>query len=500
MKKILDYNNFSDDYRLNENLLKRAWGKVIDFFRDKYKTGAWLYYALFLKKLGKLPKKKVEIIVPSTYHLDELPTETEVGLTAESINAKFDAVTITEKLLTEKVINEDVINLRHNDPNIRNLDVPDLVDRIKRVYQMNARRVEKGEKRTKNQALFIWGAPGIGKTEILNQVAEQLGCVVQEWHLSQIEPTDFRGVPKIENVLGSGKAEDERTVSKLPAIFPTDDGENGRGGIMFFDEINRAPKMVLSAALSLCLGGKIGTYELPPHWIVIAAGNRPDDLGGAVATEIEPALANRFGHVNYAPTLERWIDWALSKDNINPDLIAFLTWNKSYFHKLDPEKDTKNWPSPRSWEMASSEDYFERGEDWHNKLPMSKVQDIYTDFVGGEAAVAFVEYLKLKEYYNEKDVKDVYEKGPKAKKPPTRLDQARAAMASIAFFKKGEDLTVKELTNILDFALSLENLEARTSMISFMKMVHPEIREKDPWKDVYWTYVKKWHKELKELD
>ena len=491
MKTVKGYNNFSEEYRLNENLLGKAWGAISNFFKRKYKKASWLYYALFLKKNGELPKEQVEIIVPSTYDLEELPSEKEVAeLSIESFKGKKFGVTL---------INEEVVTLAHGDPNMLNVDVNELVEKIIDIYNMNVHRVEKNKKRTKNDALFIWGAPGIGKTEILNQVAEKLGCVVQEWHLSQIEPTDFRGVPKIQNVKGTNNPEDERTVTKLPEMFPTDDGLNGRGGIMFFDEINRAPKMVLAAALSLCLGGKIGTYELPDHWIVIAAGNRPEDLGGAVATEIEPALANRFAHVNYAPTLESWIDWAIKKEEVNPDIIAFLQFNKSYFHKLDPDFPKMAWPSPRSWEIASHQEYHKRQYSWKNKLTYKQIQDIYTPLVGAEAANYFVEYLKLKEFYNEKDVADVYKKGKEAKKPPTKLDQARAAAASIAFFKKGEDLTVKELTNILEWALDLPDMESKTSMISYLKMVHPEIKEKEPWKKIYWDYIKLWHIKLKDI-
>ena len=489
MKTVLDYNKFSEDYRLNENILKKAWGAVVDFFKKKFKETAWLYYALFLKKTGQLPKEKVEIIVG--YDVADQPSEQEVEMATESLNN----ISITKGLS----LNENVIDLRSNDPNTRNVDVDELKQEIKDIYDMNLDRVEEGLPRTKNDALFIWGAPGIGKTEVLNQVAKNLGIIVQEWHLSQIEPTDFRGVPKIENVKGTTNPEDERTVSKLPAIFPTDNGPNGRGGIMFFDEINRAPKMVLSAALSLCLGGRIGIYELPSKWIVVAAGNRPEDIGG-MATPIEPALANRFGHVNYAPTVEKWIDWAVTRKDINPDLIAFLKWNKSYFHKLDPDKELMNWPSPRTWEMASHKDFFKRGKDWKNKLSYDEIQKIYQPLVGNEATIAFIEYLKLKEFYNEKDVKDVYEKGKAAKKPPTRLDQARAATASIAFFKKGEELTMKELQNVLEFALDLPDVESRTPMIAFLKFVHPEIRDKEPWKKLYWDFIKRWHKDLKGLD
>ena len=491
MKTLQKWENFSEDYRLNENVLEKAWGKIANFFRSKFKKSAWLYYALYLKKINELDPKKVEIILPSDYPIKDIPSEKEV-MSLESFKGEKFGVTL---------INEEAISLSSLDPGMRNVDVKELVQEIIDVYNMNTERVEEGKKRTKNDALFIWGAPGIGKTEILREVADELGCVVIEFHLATIEPTDFRGVPKVENIVkGSVDPKDERTVSKIPAIFPTDDGETGRGGIMFFDELNRAPKMVLSAALPLCLGGAIGEYELPPHWIVVAAGNRPEDIGGA-ATPIEPALANRFAHVNYAPTIESWISWAIKKKHINPDLIAFLQFNKSYFHKLDPEKENQmNWPSPRTWDLASRKEFFKKHKDWKNKLSYDQIRNIYMPLVGGEASLAFIEYLKLKEFYNEKDVADVYKKGAKAKKPPTRLDQARAASASIAFFKKGEKLTVDELKNVFEWALDLPDLESRTSMIAFFKMAHPEIKVEDPWKDIYWEYVKKWHKGMKELD
>lgn len=369
---------------------------------------------------------------------------------------------------------------------------------------MNANRVEENKPRTKNHALYIWGAPGIGKTEILHQVANKLSIVVQEWHLSQIEPTDFRGVPKVENVIGSNDPADERTVTKLPAIFPTSDGPfpdlgiNSKGGIMFFDEINRAPKMVLSAALSLCLNGKIGNYELPPHWIVVAAGNRPEDLGGMITTSIEPALSNRFAHVNYSPSLGSWINWALTKKHINPDIIAFLTWDKGYFHKLDPDNETPNWPSPRTWDLASEEEYFARGKNWKNKLPLKRIQSIYQKWVGGEAAIKFKEYLQLKESYSEKDVADVYEKGKDAKPLPPRLDQARAAAASIAFFKKEKELDIKEFENILEFVNNLPTKETQTVLLLFLRMAHPYIKEKEPWKKIYREAIKKWYDEKDE--
>jgi len=221
MKTLRNYKDFSEN-RLNENFLKKSWEKITKYFKKKYKELAWLYYAIFLKKNDKLPKEKVELFIPKSLKLEDIKVES--------------------------LITEDVIDLEHPDPNIRNVDVPALRKKIRRVFDMNMKRVNDKKPRKKNHALFIWGAPGIGKTEILHQVAEENDAVVIEWHLSQIEPTDFRGIPKIENPGNTGDPKDERTVVKLPELFP--DSDTQQPGIMFFDEMNRAPQMVLSAALS----------------------------------------------------------------------------------------------------------------------------------------------------------------------------------------------------------------------------------------------------------
>lgn len=403
MKIVKNYSNFSEEYRLNENLLNNAWAKIIAFFKRNFGIHAWIYYAMYLKKNKKLPSRKVEIICPPTYlSISDIPTENEILDKVADIRSKLsDEDTYTpfgnrNQKTNEDVTDDEYISLKHSDPNMRNVNVKELTERIERCYYMNFNRADKHAKdnyssksryaRTKTFAVFIWGAPGIGKTEILHQVANKLKIAVQEWHLATIEPTDFRGVPKVE---------DDRTVSKLPSIFPTSDGENGRGGIMFFDELNRAPEMVLSAALSLALGGKHGQYEIPPRWIIVAAGNRPDDIPGKL--QDDPILWNRFFHVNYVPEISEWLEWAKQQPAINPCLIDFIKKfgepsDGGFYHQLAPDKSAPNWPSPRTWEMASEEEYFEKSEDWENRLSESEVLKIYEDMVGYKAAKKFAEF------------------------------------------------------------------------------------------------------------
>ena len=473
MKTLKNYDHFSKEYRanesvkINENVFSDIFTKVISFFKRKFGKHAWIYYALYLQKKGKLPKG-IELICPPAYaSISDIPSDKEiedsniqsddvenvdnvedekeneipgiknsdtnvnVNQEEEKVNDEIEELeTVKEKLinifLNESVLddNEEFVSLDHPDPTVRNEDVAELKNEVKRLYNMNALRAgrhqaegENGTEysRRKTNAIFIWGAPGIGKTEILHQVARDLEIAVIEWHLSQIEPTDFRGVPKIENIMGSDNPSDERTVWKLPSIFPTSNGENGKGGIMFFDEMNRAPQMVLDASLSLALSGKHGTYELPQYWIVIAAGNRGSDLSTGDLTE-DKILWNRFQHINFSPKPSDWIGYAKNIKSINPKLVQFIKENPEYYHRLKTVSQAPNWTSPRSWEMASEEDYFERGFDWKNRLSYNEVKDIYEDFVGYASATAFVNWLqkideKEREEERKKDKEGKFKKG-----------------------------------------------------------------------------------------
>jgi len=448
MKTLKNYDHFSKQYRenesvkINENVFSDILNKIIGFFKQYFGKHAWVYYALYLQKKGKLPKG-IDFICPPAYaSVSDLPSDKEIedsniqsegesvdgetvedekekeipgiknGENDEEENAVNDEIEEIEKVkeslmnlfLNEGVLddNDEYVSLEHPDPTVLNDDVAELKKEVIKLYKMNALRAgrhqEEGESgkeyaRRKTNAIFIWGAPGIGKTEILHQVARELEIAVIEWHLSQIEPTDFRGIPRIENAMGTDNPADERTFWKLPSVFPTSNGKNGKGGIMFFDEMNRAPQMVLDASLSLALSGKHGSYELPQYWIVIAAGNRGSDLSTGDLTE-DKILWNRFQHINFAPKPSDWIGYAKNIKSINPKLVEFIKENPEYYHRLKTVGQAPNWTSPRTWEMASEEDYFERGFDWKNRLSYDEVRDIYEDFVGYASATAFVNFLK----------------------------------------------------------------------------------------------------------
>jgi MoxR-like ATPase len=182
---------------------------------------------------------------------------------------------------------------------------------------------------------MIWGAPGIGKSSIVRQLATTHQLEFIDIRLSQLAPTDLRGLP----VAADG-------VSKwLPPEFLPQQGR----GILFLDEINMAPPAMQGVAQQLILDRRVGSYVVPDGWFVWAAGNRKEDRAGVF--DMPAPLANRFLHLQVEPDFESFKAYALQQ-GVHEQIIAFLSFRPSLLHKIDPQQPA--WCSPRSWLMASS--------------------------------------------------------------------------------------------------------------------------------------------------
>ncbi len=192
-----------------------------------------------------------------------------------------------------------------------------------------------------NISTMIWGAPGVGKSSIVASVAKDLGIDFIDLRLSQLAPTDLRGLPV---PVHPSKAEALGSSKWYPPEFLPREGK----GILFLDELNMAPPAMQGVAQQLILDRKIGNYDVPPGWLVWAAGNRKQDR--ASVFEMPSPLSNRFIHLEVDVNYECFKSHALRK-NITEEIIAFLAFRPALLHKNND--DQKAWPSPRSWEMAS---------------------------------------------------------------------------------------------------------------------------------------------------
>lgn len=181
---------------------------------------------------------------------------------------------------------------------------------------------------------MIWGAPGIGKSSIVSQLAIEHQLQFIDIRLSQLAPTDLRGLPVAE----AGKSK------WFPPEFLPQTGK----GILFLDEINMAPPAMQGMAQQLILDRRVGSYTVPDGWFIWAAGNRKEDRAGVF--DMPAPLANRFLHLHVEPDFDSFKTYALTH-KIHEQIIAFLSFRPSLLHKIDPQQPA--WCSPRSWMMAS---------------------------------------------------------------------------------------------------------------------------------------------------
>lgn len=188
------------------------------------------------------------------------------------------------------------------------------------------------------QPVFLWGPPGVGKSEIVKQTAEKQRLDLIDIRAILLDPVDLRGLPRI--------SADGLSEWCTPSFFP----QSGKG-ILFLDELNAAPPLVQASCYQLVLDRRLGEYSLPDGWSIIAAGNRERDR--AVTHRMPSALANRFVHINFSVDCDEWLKWAVKRE-ISPVIISFLRFRPALLHDFDPEKDSKAFPSPRTWEFASN--------------------------------------------------------------------------------------------------------------------------------------------------
>jgi MoxR-like ATPase len=181
---------------------------------------------------------------------------------------------------------------------------------------------------------MIWGPPGIGKSSIVAQVAAAYNLPCIDLRLSQLAPTDLRGLPV---------AKEGRSHWYPPEFLPEDGA-----GILFLDEINMAPPTMQGMAQQLILDRKVGSYTVPEGWFIWAAGNREEDR--AAVFDMPAPLANRFLHVEVTPHFEDFKAYALAR-GLHEQIVAFLSFRPELLHRGDTLQPA--WPSPRSWEMAS---------------------------------------------------------------------------------------------------------------------------------------------------
>jgi hypothetical protein len=227
----------------------------------------------------------------------------------------------------------------------------------------------------KRRPVFLWGPPGIGKSDIVKQIGEDAGREVIDVRLALWEPTDIKGIPYYNSDLGT-------MVWAPPAELPTDPTSTA---IIFLDELNSAPPAVQAAAYQLILNRRVGTYKLPDGVDLVAAGNREGDRG--VTYRMPAPLANRFVHLEAKVDFDDWQDWA-TLNKIHPEVVGYVGFAKQDLYDFDPKSSSKAFATPRSWSFVSE---LLEDDDTDNDT----LTNLISGAVGDGLAVKFMAHRKI---------------------------------------------------------------------------------------------------------
>ena len=245
-----------------------------------------------------------------------------------------------------------------------------------RVIRPSDLRAEVNYAMNRKRPVFIWGPPGVGKSEIVESITQERNGYMIDLRLALMEPTDLRGIPFYNEVTGKMEWAE-------PSDLPTQELADQFDCItLFLDEMNQAPQSVQAAAYQLILNRRLGSYKLPDNVVIVAAGNRESDRG--VAYRMPSPLANRFVHLEVGVDFEDWQNWAL-ENRIDAAVVGYLTSNKMDLFNFDPRTASRAFATPRSWSFVS-EMLPQEGE----AISDSRLHDLIAGTVGDGIATKFM--------------------------------------------------------------------------------------------------------------
>jgi|694.fasta_scaffold44116_2 MoxR-like ATPase len=497
--QIKNYNDWVSESKTNEGILSAIKNVSTKFLNLVSKIpglswvgnmftgdGSW-YLNLYLKSKTKgLPKG-----------INLYPSETTKKLVDAAIKEEgITSVKKTEESLYVHNIDEAKVPLTHPNPRVRSVDYQGFLKKIDTIVVAKKNGISG---KAKMPAYLIWGAPGVGKSQLIEGVAKKYDMDFIEVILSQVPPDNLL-LPKEDPETGLGDTIPSGSLpvynSKSPNAAKLEAEKNGvgmdgkpRGGILFFDELSRAPKPNLNAALQIIEARRIDKWKIASEWIIIAAANREEDDDAMY--QFSTAMGNRFAQINLVPHLEQWIDYQKTRLDdetgemiMDPEMIEFLRFNKELFHDMDPDVSPEIFPTPRAWEKAADAISIMRkvAKLQGETLTLGEIEDQVADLLGNDVARQYVAYLNLLKSIDPKTLKEVYNDPKKAALPPKekgdyKSDAASAMMTAIILDRRGEKLSPEQIKNLVNYAVRLDDPSWAIVLLRRFLEEHPYANE-----------------------
>lgn len=408
----------------------------------------------------------------------------EAGLDKPVRESAYDA--------SEDFINEVKMHTEDPEALYNVVDTPELQQEIEMCFK------------NKNLArLLIWGAPGIGKTAIIQSVLDSLPANKNKEYtlvtktLSNETPDNFT-LPKYIEVNGQEKATD---IPKtwLPVYKPTGIREKDQvlddacgKGLLFIDELSRATPQVLNVILPLVNEGEFNGYKLGSGWVIIVASNRAEDeLSGQ--SNIGNALSNRFRQVYYEPTVNSWRKWADTQSYISPLLLDWLEMPETetlsggkYFY-MDPNEDmesagtTRMMCTPRAWTNAMRQlaCYAETGRlEGYSILDIPKgiLARTLNMYVPKQAVDSFLAFLSIISAVGNMDeqIEGIWKNGGKKfNVDPKNLRLIAIPLSQIVITSRAKKLpTETEFANLVNWLIKMDSDQLCSYVIDVMRFTY----------------------------
>ncbi len=237
------------------------------------------------------------------------------------------------------------------------MNIKEAKDEIKRSVEIYLDKNEYGEYTipvSKQRPIFMVGAPGIGKTAIMQQIASELNIALVSYSMTHHTRQSALGLPVIEEREYGGRTAivSEYTVSEIIAAIYNVMRESGKKeGILFLDEINCVSE-TLAPAMLLFLQYKIfGNRQIPQGWVVVTAGNPPEY--NKSVKEFDVATLDRLKRIDVTEDFTVWKQYAYQQ-GIHASIIAFLEINQQWFYSIRSTVEGMQYVTARGWEDLST--------------------------------------------------------------------------------------------------------------------------------------------------
>lgn len=205
----------------------------------------------------------------------------------------------------------------------------------------------------RQRPVLMLGAPGIGKTQIMEQVAKECQIALVSYTITHHTRQSAIGLPFISRKEYGNKeyAVTEYTMSEIVASIYNKMEETGlTEGILFIDEINCVSETLAPAMLQFLQCKTFGNHEIPKGWIIVAAGNPPEY--NKSVREFDVVTMDRVKKIQVEPDFQVWKEYAC-RVNIHPSILSYLSLRTGAFYRMETTVDGRQFATPRGWEDLS---------------------------------------------------------------------------------------------------------------------------------------------------